>query len=265
MFQIIRSGVLLSVLIFLPVIAVCWNMIPKNMSSQKEEIVAAAPNNHVNLTNPIFNEQHNSIQTPVTEKNIKDNDPESVWLESSIPLSADPLMNSSLPDGSITDKNRVAGTAGILPDYHNLRNLNPPSNSSSNPPSNPQLNQPTSNSDLVHFMPMTPLPSLSNSPVVVAGGKEVAGTGGKRDFSEIVKELQQLGATYYCLEKWGDQGELFRFRCYVNLPNMPLENKSNQPNNYRYQKFFQHIGNDQINVMEHVIGEIKKWKNSQSY
>ncbi|MDR1484213.1 MAG: hypothetical protein LBT09_05275 [Planctomycetaceae bacterium] len=264
MFQIIRSVVLLSVLIFLPVIAVCWNMLPKDVFQKKEKTdsVSVAQNNPDNIKNTAFNEQPNKTKTPENRKNIKNNDSESVWLESSIPLRVDPLISGSLPDDSPSDKINVAGSSA------NNRVLNSPttlpsnSSSSSNSPSNSQPDQLSVGSDFVRFMPMTPLPSLSNSPSSASGGGSIV-VSGQRDFSEIVKELQQLGATYYCLEKWGNQGELFRFRCYVNPQNNTADNTGNQPNNSKYQRFFQHIGNDQIRVMEHVIGEIKNWKSSQ--
>jgi hypothetical protein len=159
-------------------------------------------------------------------------------------------LSSSVSDGSLVAKPPQPAR------------VNPPPTS----PSNLLTDQYSNDSDTLRFIPMTPLTSTQNpsfnpnsnsnsNPVLTAGGQQ-------RDFAEIVKELQQLGATSYCLEKWGNQGELFRFRCYVNPKNNTLDN-SNQTNNYKYQKFFQHIGNDQIHVMEHVIKEIKKWKNRE--
>lgn len=231
MFKIIRSIVLLSVLIFLPVIAVCWNIIPKEISwtKDKTDSISVA---QIDPDNPQLDQTTTNIQ------NNKNNESESVWFDSSIPLSADPLLGNSPSDGSVSDKNAIGET---LP------------------------NQSSGDPNALRFMPMTPLLPKSSSdsaPVVTSGGNGVIDIGGQRDFSEIVKELQQLGATYYCLEKWGNQGDLFRFRCYINPQNNSAPNSNNQQNNNKYQKFFQHIDNDQIRVMEHVISEIKKWKSS---
>jgi hypothetical protein len=253
MFQIIRSGVLLSVLILLPATAVCWNMIPNDIFQQNEKIKSAAENDPIAPTNTNFVEQPNNLPPPITEKNIKNNDPESAWLASSIPLSADPLMNNS-PSGN----DPVAGKNGVGETLSNNHTPVFPPNSSSSLSSPDQNVSPAQNgeSDLVNFLPMTPLASSTGS---AAADGAVGTAGNQRGFSEIVNELQQLGATSYCLEIWGNQGELFRFRCYVNLHANNVDN-NNQPNGYKYQKLFQHIDNDQIHAMEHVISEIKKWR-----
>jgi len=66
----------------------------------------------------------------------------------------------------------------------------------------------------------------------------------------LEKELNVLGAKYYRLEKWGQQGDLYRFSCYVS-PNPEVA----------YQKYFQAIDSDEIRVMQRVVNEIKQWKN----
>jgi hypothetical protein len=72
-------------------------------------------------------------------------------------------------------------------------------------------------------------------------------------FQSLARELQALGANRYKLEKWGSRGELFRFSCCVNI---------SQP--YRGEKQFQCIGNDEIQVMQSVLIDIKNWKNSST-
>ncbi|MDR2170515.1 MAG: hypothetical protein LBP59_10270 [Planctomycetaceae bacterium] len=247
MFQIIRSGVLLSVLIFLPLMAVFWNMIPKDIfqNNKKTNSVAQIPRN--NLTIPESAEQITSTKQQSKNNFNNNKEPESVWLTSSIPLNADPLRSNSLSADSKFDQNNLNGSSS------NQYSTMPP------------LNHSPRESDLVNFTPMTALAtnpatqSSSNSTAADVNRNNIL-TGGQRDFSEIVRELQQLGATYYCLEKWGNQGELFRFRCYVNPNGAAAIDNNQQNNNNKYQKFFQHIDNDQIRVMEHVINEIKKWK-----
>ncbi|MDR1479390.1 MAG: hypothetical protein LBJ00_10660 [Planctomycetaceae bacterium] len=246
MFQIIRCGVLLSALVLLPATAVCWNMIPDDIFQKNEKIGSVTENDPVAPTNTNFDEQPNINQSPILEKNTKNNDTESAWLKSSIPLGTDPLMNGSLPANSTAGKN---GANGTLPNGYVPTS---PQTSSSNQPVGGE-------SELVNFLPMTPLSSGANFSETNGATVNV---GGQRSFSEIVEELKQLGATQYRLEKWGNQGELFRFRCYVNPQTNQIDD-NNQPDGYKYQKFFQHIDNDQIRAMEHVIGEIKKWKGLQ--
>ncbi|MDR2345694.1 MAG: hypothetical protein LBE18_06475 [Planctomycetaceae bacterium] len=218
MFQVFRSGVLILVLILLPAVAVCWNMIPKNIF-WKEKV------------NSVVQNDKNDPSGYVQIDQLDTNDSDSVWLKSSIPLNADPLLNDALSgnadilsSGGVRDQNSFGG-----------------------------------DSDIVRFIPMTPLKPQENSVSNRMLGDNTNRLKRQRDFAEIVAELQNLGATYYCLEKWGNQGELFRFRCYVNPNGVP--NNGSQQNSYKYQKFFQHIDNDQIRVMEHVIDEIKMWKN----
>jgi hypothetical protein len=261
MFQIIRSCVLLSVLILLPATAVCWNMIPNDIF-QKNEKIEPATENDPTTTNANLVEQPNNLQPPITEKNIKNNNPESAWLASSIPLSADPLINNSADP--VAGKNGV----GETPSGNNVPLFPPDFPSSASPleqhRSSDQNMSPDQRgeSDLVSFLPMTPLASGSSAASGTVGGVVGTVAGNQRGFSEIVNELKQLGATSYCLEIWGNQGELFRFRCYVNLHANNVDD-NNQTNNYKYQKLFQHIDNDQIHAMEHVISEIKKWKSLQ--
>jgi hypothetical protein len=66
----------------------------------------------------------------------------------------------------------------------------------------------------------------------------------------VEQELQQLGATSYRLQTWGDSGNLFRFTCYVGAPSNP-----------NYQRHFQSIDSDPHNAMRLVIKEIKEWLN----
>ncbi len=78
---------------------------------------------------------------------------------------------------------------------------------------------------------------------------EPLATSTTRNYSELEARLRQLDARYYRLEKWGNQGELFRFSCYVST-------SGSQP----YQKHFQAIDSDELRVMETVIQEIEQWK-----
>lgn len=64
----------------------------------------------------------------------------------------------------------------------------------------------------------------------------------------LVAELERLGAQYYRLEKWGDDGNLYRLSCLVSPPGMS-----------HYQKHFQAIDNDGAKVLAQVIAQITQW------
>jgi len=73
-----------------------------------------------------------------------------------------------------------------------------------------------------------------------------------QDFESLGMRLEELGATYYKAEKWGNRGELFRVSCFV----APSEA-------HTYEKHFQSIGSDVVTVMQTVIADIEKWKNNR--
>jgi len=69
------------------------------------------------------------------------------------------------------------------------------------------------------------------------------------DFTLLEQRLQALGATDYQLAKWGSQGELYRFACYVT-----------PSDSHAYKKYFQAVGTDALSVMQSVIADIENWK-----
>ncbi|GHT12979.1 hypothetical protein FACS1894170_08420 [Planctomycetales bacterium] len=71
----------------------------------------------------------------------------------------------------------------------------------------------------------------------------------QQNFQALEEHLKLLGAKTCKLEKWGSRGNLFRFSCLVTSPGA-----------YRYEKQFQAIGADEMNVMRTVIEEIEHWK-----
>ena len=50
-------------------------------------------------------------------------------------------------------------------------------------------------------------------PVTDAAGQGAGGAGAADQFRAIQERLRQLGATYYLLESWGNQQQLYRFYC----------------------------------------------------
>jgi len=75
-----------------------------------------------------------------------------------------------------------------------------------------------------------------------------------QDFTSLEQRLKALGATEYQLTKFGNQGELLKFSCYVT----PSES-------HVYKKFFQAIGTDALAVMQSVITEIEQWKSTGNF
>ena len=73
-----------------------------------------------------------------------------------------------------------------------------------------------------------------------------------QDFEALILRLKALGVTNYCLQHWGNQGELFRFSCFVT----PSES-------YSYERHFQAIDTDAVKVMRSVIAEIEQWKKAK--
>jgi hypothetical protein len=71
----------------------------------------------------------------------------------------------------------------------------------------------------------------------------------RQNFQTLEEHLKLLGVKSYKLEKWGSEGNLFRFSCLAAASG-----------EYQYEKHFQEIGGDEMNVMRAVIGQIEKWK-----
>lgn len=74
--------------------------------------------------------------------------------------------------------------------------------------------------------------------------------GGRNDrFTSIQQRLRELGATYFLLESWGSQGQLYRFYC-----KMAIGGNSN------YNRYFEATDADAIQVMSKVLNEVEAWR-----
>jgi hypothetical protein len=93
----------------------------------------------------------------------------------------------------------------------------------------------------------TPAASLSD----VRDGASTAMAGGGRDegFASIQQRLRELGATYFLLESWGAQGQLYRFYCKMAIGG-----------NANYHRYFEATGTDPIRVMSKVLKEVEAWR-----
>ena len=68
-------------------------------------------------------------------------------------------------------------------------------------------------------------------------------------FTFIQQRLRELGATYYVLESWGDQGRLYRFRC-----RMPVAGSAN------YTRHFEATDADALTAMGKVLADVEAWR-----
>jgi hypothetical protein len=68
-------------------------------------------------------------------------------------------------------------------------------------------------------------------------------------FDYVEKRLRQLGATYYLLESWGGQRQLYRFYC-----RMAIGGSSN------YTRYFEATDADALGAMGKVLAEVEAWR-----
>ena len=68
-------------------------------------------------------------------------------------------------------------------------------------------------------------------------------------FLHTQQRLQQLGATYYLLESWGGQQQLYRFYCKMAVGGNP-----------NYTRYFEAIESDPLRAMSQVLGQVESWR-----
>jgi hypothetical protein len=64
----------------------------------------------------------------------------------------------------------------------------------------------------------------------------------------IEQRLRVLGATYYLLEKWGEDHALYRFQCKMMIARDPKHNRH-----------FEATDPDRVRAMERALGQIEAW------
>jgi hypothetical protein len=72
-------------------------------------------------------------------------------------------------------------------------------------------------------------------------------------FSQVQDRLKQLGATYFLLETWGNQQQLYRFYCKMAVGG-----------NTNYTHCFEQIGPDPLQTMSEVLKQVEAWRNGGS-
>jgi hypothetical protein len=82
-----------------------------------------------------------------------------------------------------------------------------------------------------------------------AADSSAAGAAGPERFTEMERKLRELGATYYLLETWGSDGQLYRFHC-----RMPVGENPN------YTRHFEATGADAMKAMAEVLERVGAWR-----
>jgi hypothetical protein len=68
-------------------------------------------------------------------------------------------------------------------------------------------------------------------------------------FTAMERKLREYGATYYLLETWGNDGDLYRFHCRMAI--------SNNPN---YTRQFEATDRDSLKAMAQVLERVEAWR-----
>ena len=63
------------------------------------------------------------------------------------------------------------------------------------------------------------------------------------------RKLREYGATYYLLETWGNDGELYRFHCRMAIGNNP-----------NYTRHFEATDRDALKAMTQVLERVEAWR-----
>jgi hypothetical protein len=93
----------------------------------------------------------------------------------------------------------------------------------------------------------TPTPQ----PGANAIGENVAGAAplSSDPFHSIPDRLRQLGATYYLLESWGSEQQMYRFYCKMAVGG-----------NADYTRYFEAANSDPLRAMSEVLRQVETWR-----
>lgn len=125
------------------------------------------------------------------------------------------------------------------------------------PPSQPPANQLAASP--YHRAPAAqsggPAPTVAptgNSPY--AARPASGGGAAQRDpFSQMEHKLREYGATYYLLETWGNDGQLYRFHCRMAVGGDP-----------NYTRHFEATDRDALAAMSEVLRQVEAWRSGQA-
>jgi hypothetical protein len=88
------------------------------------------------------------------------------------------------------------------------------------------------------------------APLSDDGGRQTTGDAKAADQFQVVQErLRQLGATYYLLESWGNQQQLYRFYCKMAVGGSA-----------QYTRCFEATDADSLQSMVEVLRQVETWR-----
>jgi hypothetical protein len=91
---------------------------------------------------------------------------------------------------------------------------------------------------------------LMAQPVVGVGGENLTRVASSADpFHSIQDRLRQLGATYYLLESWGNQQQMYRFYCKMAVGGSTA-----------YTRYFEATACDPVQSMAEVLRQVETWR-----
>jgi hypothetical protein len=71
-------------------------------------------------------------------------------------------------------------------------------------------------------------------------------------FAWFEKKLREYGASYYLLETWGSEGELYRFHCKMAVASNP-----------NYTRHFEAMDRDKLQAMARVLEQVEAWRSGR--
>jgi hypothetical protein len=75
------------------------------------------------------------------------------------------------------------------------------------------------------------------------------GPGPSDRFTYVLDRLRELGATYYLLETWGNEGQRFRFHCKMAIGGNPS-----------YTRHFEATDREALQAMARVLADVEGWR-----
>jgi hypothetical protein len=93
--------------------------------------------------------------------------------------------------------------------------------------------------------PATP----ANNPAAVAASATQQPLEQPERFTAMERRLRENGATFYLLETWGNEGELYRFHCKMAIGNNP-----------NYTRHFEATDRDALKAMAQVLERVEAWR-----
>jgi hypothetical protein len=133
-----------------------------------------------------------------------------------------------------------AGPGGLVPPY------SPPSHAAPAPGSDPFGPPAAGPRPLVPVTPSDPYPTELRQPLVPAAPAVAAPPENGEQFTRYQEWLRQQGATYFLLETWGGQQQLYRFYCKMAV--------GGNPNCTRH---FEATNADPLRAMAEVVAQIE--------